>query len=119
MMEVTSPSSSTNGVAPAFPTVDPNVVVEHLAKVLEISLGASRKELEGPGSLLSKSRHSETVLRCTRFATESQLALYVQKESVLEDTEDGVIDTSSMYILLMSLLMNFWLLLTLCRSGLI
>lgn len=116
MESLVTTSPSTNGVGtPAFPTIDPNIVVEYLAKVLEISLGASRKELESPGSLLSKSRYSETVQRCTRFATESQLALYVQKESVLEDAEDGVIDTSSMYLLLM----DFWLLLTLCRSGII
>lgn len=100
MMEslVTSPtSSSTNGLATAtFPTIDPSLVVEHLASVLEITLGASRKELENVGSLLSKSRYSETVQRCTRFATESQVALYVQKDIATEDGSDGTVGASSM-----------------------
>jgi dynein heavy chain 1 len=99
MMEslVTSPASpSANGLATAaFPTIDPNLVVEHLASVLEITLGASRRELENVGSLLSKSRYTETVQRCTRFATESQVALYVQKDIAAGDGLDGSIDGSS------------------------
>jgi dynein heavy chain 1 len=99
MMEslVTSPASpSPNGVATsAFPTIDPNLVVEHLAAVLEITLGASRKDLENVGSLLSKARFSETVQRCTRFATESQLALYVQKDVATADGSDGSLDGTS------------------------
>jgi dynein heavy chain 1 len=93
---VTSPASpSTNGLATgAFPTIDPNVVVEYLASVLEITLGAKRKELESAGSLLSKARYSETVQRCTRFATESQVALYVQKDIAAGDGLNGDVDTS-------------------------
>lgn len=92
MMEglVTSPATATNGVtSTAFPTIDPSLVVEHLASVLQITLGASRKELENDDSLLSKSRYSETVQRCTRFATESQVALYVQKDIAGGDLLDG------------------------------
>ena len=79
---VTSPGSpSANGAAPsAFPTIEPILVVEHLASVLEITLGATRKELENVGSLLSIARYPDTVQRCARFATESQVALYVQKD---------------------------------------
>jgi dynein heavy chain 1, cytosolic len=102
MMEslVTSPTSSTtNGLSTvAFPTIDPSLVVEHLASVLEITLGASRKELENVGSLLSKSKYSETVQRCTRFATESQVALYIQKDIATDNGLDGPIDAPSRLI---------------------
>lgn len=98
-MEVTSPTSpATNGLATtAFPTIDPNVVVEYLASILQSTLGATREDLENVGSLLSKSRYSDTVQRCTRFATESQAALYVQKDIVGGDGIDGAIDASSMH----------------------
>jgi dynein heavy chain 1 len=98
MMEVTSPSPSANGAngLAAFPTIDLNLVVEYLASVLEITLGASRRDLECIGSLLSKSRHADTVQRCTRFASEAQVALYVQKDITAGDGLDGVIEESSM-----------------------
>lgn len=71
-----------NGTSSGPLTIDPVLVVEHLAAVLEITLGATRKELESIGSLLSKPRYSDTVQKCTRFATESQVALYVQKDVI-------------------------------------
>ncbi|KIN00492.1 hypothetical protein OIDMADRAFT_125387 [Oidiodendron maius Zn] len=96
-MEVTSPTSpAVNGLAmTAFPTIDPNLVVEYLASVLQSTLGASRRELENVGSLLSKSRYSDTVQRCTRFATESQAVLYVQKDITGGDGLDGAGETPS------------------------
>jgi dynein heavy chain 1 len=98
-MEIVSPASPANGVAStSLPAIDPVLVVEHLAEVLKVTLGATRKDLESLGSLLSKSRYSETVSRCTRFATESQLALYVQKDVV--DQPDGVVDISGQYCIL-------------------
>jgi len=98
-MEVTSPTSpATNGLATtAFPTIDPNLVIEYLASVLQSTLGASRRELENVGSLLSKSRYADTVQRCTRFATESQAALYVQKDLVGGEGLDVSGETSSMH----------------------
>ncbi|KAH7328045.1 dynein heavy chain, N-terminal region 1-domain-containing protein [Stachybotrys elegans] len=82
-MEVTSPSAQSlppNGVAtPAFPTIEPERVVEHLAAVCQIALGATREDLEQPGSLLHTSRYGETVSRCTRFANDTQNVLYIQK----------------------------------------
>lgn len=85
---VAPPVSPSNGVATnGFPTIDPTLVVEHLAAVLQITLGATRKELENIGSLLSKSKYSDTVQRCTRFASESQVALYVQKDVVAQADE--------------------------------
>ena len=89
-LTVSPASPSPNGVASSpFPPIDPTLVVEHLAAVIETALGATRKELENVGSLLSKARYSDTVQRCTRFATESQLVLYVQKDIVLE-AKDGL-----------------------------
>ena len=108
-MEVTTPGaarpSGTNGLA-TYQTIDPLLVIEHLAAVLEIALGATRRELESVGSLLSKSRYSDTVQRCTRFATENQTALYVQKEVVLPD---GLDEQANGLRTLRSL---FWLILT-------
>lgn len=86
-MSATNPTA--NGVTSnGFTTIDPVLVVEHLAAVLEITLGATRRELESIGSLLSKARYFDTVQRCTRFATESQVALYVQKD-VRVEIEEG------------------------------
>lgn len=83
---------ATNGVSTTnpFPAVDPTLVVGYLTDLLQITLGATRKDLEARGSLLSKARHADTVQRCTRFASESQVALYVQKDVlVLEEVNGG------------------------------
>ena len=82
-MEVTAPpaqSPATNGVAPILPTIEPERVVEHLAAVCQIALGAATDDLEQPGSLLHPSRRGETVSRCTRFANDTQNVLYIQKD---------------------------------------
>lgn len=78
--------------------IDPLIVVEYLASVLEITLGATRKELENHGSLLSPDSRSHTVQRCSRFASENQVALYVTKDIASAGGLDGVIDDSSMAI---------------------
>ncbi|EFX05210.1 dynein heavy chain [Grosmannia clavigera kw1407] len=73
--------SATAGTATAPSYVDPTRVIEHLTAVLEAALGATRDELEAPGSLLSKSRYADTVQRCSRFAHEPQVvSLYIQKD---------------------------------------
>ena len=80
-------SPGTNGTAGApFTAVDPARVVEHLAVLLEAALGATRAELEAPGSLLSKTRHPDTLQRCTRFALDAQVALYIQKDLLPANT---------------------------------
>jgi dynein heavy chain 1 len=87
-MEVSPPpvqshAASANGgsaPAPTFPTIEPERVVEHLAAVCQVALGATHEDLEQPGSLLHKSRYSETVSRCTRFANDTQNVLYIQKD---------------------------------------
>ena len=94
-MEVVSPGA--NGVVPLsnpFTSIDPNLVVHHLTDLLQITLGASRRDLEGPGRLLSKARYADTLQRCARFASESQLALYVQKDTLAPSEPNGV-DKSS------------------------
>ncbi|KAK4192422.1 putative dynein heavy chain [Podospora australis] len=81
-----------NGVAGAagatpFSTVDPVRVVEHLTILLEAALGAKRSELEAQGSLLSKARYSDTLQRCSRFALDTQVSLYIQKDLAPTETE--------------------------------
>lgn len=101
MMEslVTSPGSGspkTNGTTDGF-VVDPTLIVNYLTSVLEITLGATREELERPGSLLSQDSKLHTIQRCTRFASENQVALYVTKDVASAGRLDGVIDDSSIW----------------------
>ncbi|PLB47277.1 hypothetical protein P170DRAFT_466574 [Aspergillus steynii IBT 23096] len=92
-MEIASHGVS-NGVATSTPTslVDSSAVIHYLTEVLQVTLGALKIELEGAGSLLSKEKYEETVQRCTRFASESQVALYVQKDIVGSDVTNGADD---------------------------
>ncbi|KAK3324626.1 dynein heavy chain, N-terminal region 1-domain-containing protein [Cercophora scortea] len=88
-----SSNTGSNGVTGSpFAAVDPVRVVEHLTVLLEAALGATRTELEAPGSLLSKARYPDTVQRCTRFALDAQVALYIQKDvapsTALENAAD-------------------------------
>lgn len=90
-MEVASAEVS-NGAPPSAQTtalVDPSAVIQYLIGVLEVTLGALRTELESTGSLLSEAKYNETVQRCTRFASESQVALYVQKDLVAAGEANG------------------------------
>lgn len=64
----------------ALVTMDSARVVEHLAHLLEAALGATREELEAPGSLLSTARYPDTLQRCTRFANDILVSMYIQKE---------------------------------------
>lgn len=81
---VTSPGAA-NGLsaakqpAPTSTSIDPQLIVDHLTKVLSVTLGASEEDLSAPGSLLSEPLLADTLQRCTRFALESQVALYVQR----------------------------------------
>jgi len=99
-MDVVAPpqtqSPGTNGVgSSSFAPIDPSRVVDHLAVVLEAALGASRDELHAPESLLSKARYSDTLQRCTRFANDTQISLFVQKDlAPSPEGENGVGDTS-------------------------
>lgn len=115
-MEDPLPVPGTNGtnsngtITPSSPlplassAVDPETIIQYLVSVLDVTLGASRHELETHDSLLSEQKRSETVARCQRFALEAQVALYVQKE-VLDSTDrveangDGIITPQSRYTL--------------------
>ena len=90
-MEVVSPEANGQVPHPNHSTsIDPNLVVDYLVEVLGITLGASLEDLENAGSLLSRSRKSETIQRCTRFALESQVVLYVQKEFAPAAETNGI-----------------------------
>ena len=96
-MEIASPGQRANGHPPPLPTstIDPDLVVRHLIDLLEITLGASNEDLEGDGSLLSPAKRQDTVQRCTRFASESQVALYVQKDIANIDVPNGFTNGST------------------------
>lgn len=91
-MEVVSPGQGANGHPPSSPgpaIINPSLVVRYLVDLLEITLGASTEDLESKGSILSETKHSDTVQRCTRFASESQVAIYVQKDVISPDVPNG------------------------------
>lgn len=84
------PSGANGAIPPAFArSPDSMEVVEHLISLLEITLGATTRELQAAGSLLSEAKKTETVLRCQRFATESQTVLYVQKDLITSEKVNG------------------------------
>ncbi|KAI1763634.1 cytoplasmic dynein heavy chain [Hypoxylon sp. FL1150] len=87
-------SPGANGISPSsFITIDPNLLVDYLASVVTIALGATRDELERPDSLLSKANYADTVQRCSRFATDAHVALYIQKDvKPSDDIPDGPVD---------------------------
>ncbi len=90
-MEVASPGQGANGHVPASTAaiIDPELVVGHLVDILEITLGAHEEELKSEGSLLSEAKRNDTVQRCTRFASESQVALYIQKTAAATKGSNG------------------------------
>ena len=99
-MDVASPGAANGRPAAPSPTIAPSslngtidtdVLVSHLVHLLEITLGASEEDLRAPGSLLSSAKREETVQRCQRFASGSQTALYVQKDMVAAEQNDGKI----------------------------
>lgn len=85
-----------DGVAAKAPPVahpsysDVTKLVDWLRELLQITLGASPKDLDSPGSLFSDVSYAETVQMCRRFALENQLALYVEKHAALRDGINGV-----------------------------
>ncbi|KAF1990825.1 hypothetical protein K402DRAFT_460233 [Aulographum hederae CBS 113979] len=88
---VVIPPTGANGISDSnlLPSLDPQVLVDHLSNVLKITLGATQDELEAPASLLSPSKLSDTLQRCSRFASENQTALYVQKSKPRAGTVNG------------------------------
>ncbi|EGE05638.1 protein kinase subdomain-containing protein [Trichophyton equinum CBS 127.97] len=89
-MEVVSPGAANGVPSPTVSmTVDPEVVLHYLAEVIQGTLGALRRDLESSGSLLSQAKYSETLQRCGRFASESQIALYAHKDTVVPEQTNG------------------------------
>ena len=96
-MDVVSPGANGHvSSANATTTIDPTLVVDYLGDLLELALGASTAALEHTGSLLSPAKKQDTVQRCTRFALESQVVLYVQKDLISGDRSNGSNDSSGM-----------------------
>jgi dynein heavy chain 1 len=81
-----------NGVSSpggGYSTFDASSLAKHINDVLLVTANATQHELESPGSLFAKARLAETTTRLTRYATEPQTALYIQKDLVASDTPDG------------------------------
>lgn len=96
-MEVASTEVSNGVPGPAqAQLVDADTLIQYLTEVLQVTLGALKTELEGTGSLLSPAKYNDTVQRCMRFASEPQVALYVQKDLVASEEADGVEDGQGM-----------------------
>ncbi|KAJ9669487.1 dynein heavy chain [Coniosporium apollinis] len=91
-----------NGVLPtkhaSIASLDPHSLLDHLVKVLDVMLGASKDDLESPSSLLSKSNLPDTLQRCTRFALEPQEALYVQQDTLDLGQPDKVLGARPRYV---------------------
>lgn len=90
-MEVLTPSTP-NGFNKSIEPADPLTVLEHIANLIESTLGAARRELEAVGSLLSHANRADSLERCGRFATEGEVALYAQKDLVEETQINGHTD---------------------------
>jgi dynein heavy chain 1 len=84
-----------NGVSSSLSSgIDPQVLVDHLSRLLQVTLGATQDELLHPDSLLALARAEETLQRCSRFAQEAHAAsMYIQKlrlgASREDDTSEG------------------------------
>lgn len=86
-MEVLTPGAP-NGIDHHPPlSTEPEAVLRHLSDVLQVTLGAARRELEAVGSLLSQDHEADSLSRCTRFASEQE-AIYAQKNVIEESSEE-------------------------------
>ena len=89
---------ATNGTSrapsPTPPTIDPQIIVDYLEKVLDVNLGATERDLHAPESLLSDDKRADTLQRCAQFSKESQLVLYITKERSAEAPVDGLEGTN-------------------------
>ncbi|EGX53504.1 hypothetical protein AOL_s00006g370 [Orbilia oligospora ATCC 24927] len=77
-----SPSPGASTPSASTSNVNPVTLLDHIVHVVDITLGAPKRELEGAGNMLSRSHYSDTLLRCSRFCGEGPTALYVCKEMV-------------------------------------
>ncbi|KAF1817029.1 putative dynein heavy chain, cytosolic [Eremomyces bilateralis CBS 781.70] len=92
------PGVNSNGISPTdtpgLPSppaaVDPNILLDHITRVLEVTLGATKEDLEQNRSILTPSQIENTLSQCTWFSKEGAVALYCFKEAYLEDDTDAV-----------------------------
>ena len=87
-MEVLSPATPNGFRKPAEPA-NPLAILEHIAALIESTLGAARRELEAVGSLLSQRSYDDSIEQCSRFATEGEVALYAHKDISDDLTVNG------------------------------
>lgn len=81
-------NGSLGGTANGTSTDNARDIITYLVSVLEITLGATESHLKSHGNLLDEAHIEETLARCTRFALESQTAIYVTRERLLVDESD-------------------------------
>ncbi|KAI1007775.1 Dynein heavy chain, cytoplasmic [Podosphaera aphanis] len=74
---------------------DPKAILEYIVKILEVTLGAERQDLENEGSLLSIDSLQHTLQLCARFAYENHSAIYIMKQLIGPNVLDGGIQISS------------------------
>ena len=94
-MEVAPLGQGANGQIPSpaqANIIDPENLLRHLVGLLKITLEASSEDLEAKGSILSDARRTDTLQRCLRFASESQVALYVQKDVVATGSSNQLVN---------------------------
>ncbi|KAK5456057.1 dynein heavy chain [Exophiala xenobiotica] len=94
MGDVLSPTAPNGAHTPPPVEADPLNVLEHIANLIEITLGAARRELEAVGSLLSKAERADSLDKCARFASDSQITLFAQKD-IRDELVNGHDDTPS------------------------
>jgi len=61
------------------------VLADYLREVFSVTLGGTKSDLEGPGSVFHQDCHAETLHRLSRFATEPLVALYASKDAFEND----------------------------------
>ena len=69
------PSASSALVTPFNATV----LADYLSGILQITLGATKQDLEAPGSLFHEDRYADTLARLNRYASEPAVAIYAMK----------------------------------------
>ena len=94
-MEVAPLGQGANGQIPSpaqSNIIEPEQLLKHLVGLLKITLEASLEDLEAKGSILSDARRTDTLQRCLRFASESQVALYVQKDILATGSSNQLVN---------------------------
>jgi len=69
--------------------LDSHELLDYLTRLLDVTLGAAKRDLEEHGSLLCIATVSDTLQRFNSFLNEPQLAIYIVKQSGLRLDVDG------------------------------